>query len=69
MSAPCVHRFDFVPFEGIVCVNCRVPATTETTPVPHPEHHWVKQGAGTICDGCGLIRGPGASESEDAKHE
>lgn len=52
----CVHKFDFIPFQGIVCIECGAVATTETTPIGHSAHHWVKQGSGTICDGCGLVR-------------
>lgn len=58
----CAHVFDFIPFEGIVCVICRAPATTETIPVGHTTHHWVKQGAGAICDECGIIRSRSQSE-------
>lgn len=57
----CAHVFDFIPFEGIVCVICKAPATRETIPPDHTTHHWVKQGVGTICDECGLVRGPSDS--------
>jgi hypothetical protein len=58
VKASCRHVFDFIPFMGIVCTKCAVEATTETIPPGHSTHHWVEQGAGMICDGCGLIRGP-----------